>query len=122
MKKQWLLIVILAALLVVAVIFASRKFPDNNQTLTTGDSQTTESTGTGETFDATFPTVSYEEYQNMSGPDRQAYYQKFSSPEEFNAWLKAAREAYEAERATVPTIDGDGPIDIGGLIGGDEDE
>ena len=120
MKKQWILIIVLAALLVTADIIASRSFPDINETPTTGSSQTTESGSTDESTENTqnsFPTVSYEEYQNMTGEDRQTYYEKFSSDDAFNAWLKEAREEYETHRATIPTIDGDNPIDIGGLIG-----
>lgn len=121
MKKQWILIVVLAALLITAVIFASRSFPNIDQMPTTDSTHTTglETTeGTEPSYEIKFPTISYEEYQNMTGEDRQAYYEKFPSADAFNAWLKIAREEYEAYRATIPTIDGDSPIDIGSLIGG----
>ena len=118
MKKQWILIVVLAALLITGVIIASRSFPDVDPMPSESSTQTTASDMTEGSFEDTFPTVSYEEYQNMSGEDRQAYYEKFSSSDSFDAWLKEAREAYEAHKATTPTINGDGPIDIGDLIGG----
>ena len=119
MKLQWILIVLLAVLLIVAVIFATNSFPDIDSTTGTQNDQTVDTQETTEeTVDSTFPTVSYEEYQSMSGADRQAYYEKFPSASSFNAWLNAAREAYEADRATIPTINGDNPIDIGGLLGG----
>ena len=119
MKLQWILIVVLAVLLIVAVIFATNSFPDVAPTTGTQNNQTDDTQGTTEeTLDSAFPTVSYEEYQSMSGEDRQAYYEKFPSASAFNAWLNAARAAYEADRATIPTIDGDKPIDIGGLLSG----
>jgi len=128
MKKQWILIVVLAALLVAAVIIASRSFPNVNQTPGANSTGTTQTTGSGsESIDPTdedieniFPTVSYEEYQFvMSDTERQAYYDKFSSHEAYLAWFNSAKAEFEAKEETddTPKVDGDSPIDIGGLSG-----
>lgn len=113
MKKQWILIVVLAALLVAAVIIASRSFPDVSRTPGSNSTDTTQTTGSestdpsNEDVENTFPTISYEEYQNMSGDDRTAYRNQFSSVEAYEAWHDAAKAAYEANRATIPVIEGD---------------
>lgn len=130
MKKQWqwILIIVLAVLLIVAVIIASRSFPDVDQTPSSNNTGTTQTTGSGsestdptnEDVENTFPTVSYEEYQFiMSDPERQAYYDKFSSHEAYLVWYNSAKAEFEAkeETDTTPVINGDGPIDIGGLSG-----
>lgn len=136
MKKQWIIIIVLAALLLTAVIIASRSFPDVNDTPSPNNKDTTQTTGseiestdpTDENFENTlstednentFPTVSYEEYQFvMSDPERQAYADKFPSNEAFYAWFYSAKDEYEAKKENdpTPTISGDGTIDIGGFI------
>lgn len=115
--KKWILILVLAVALVAAVMLASRNTPAGGET-PSDDFSTTESTGTEETGDSIESTLTYEEYQNMSGPDRQAHLESFSSMDAFLNWLNAAKADYEADQATRPTINGDEPIDIGDLIGG----
>ena len=58
--------------------------------------------------------LSYEEYMAMSPAEQQAYYERFSSLEEFIAWHNAAQAEYEAEH-DIPVVTG--PIDIGDYMG-----
>lgn len=119
--KKWILVAALALALVVAVILASRNTP--NVDYTPSDLiGNTEPSSTEETSDVSIEsTLSYEEYQNMSGPDRQAHLETFSDMDAFIAWLNHAKAEYDAQQATRPTVDGNGPIDIGGLIGGNNE-
>ena len=130
MKKQWILIVVLAALLVAAVIIASRSFPDVSRTPGSNSTDTTQTTGSestdpsNENVENTFPTISYEEYQNMSGDDRTAYKNKFSSDDAFYTWHEEAKAIYEKEWQEKwndkDKVDGDAVIDIGQFAGKEE--
>ena len=120
--KKWILILALAVALIAAVVIVSQMKPDIDTTQ--NGIETTESTGTTESTEVSIPiesTLTYEEYQAMSGTERQAHFMSFSSEAAFNAWLAAAKEDYDARQSTRETINGDGPIDIGGLIGGNND-
>ena len=129
MKKQWIWIIIvaMAAILLAAVIIASRSFPDvkvrnNTETSQTTDTETPtgeneESTGeneesAGENDESTFYTISFEEYNNLEGPDREAYRLQFPSNEAFLAWHDEAKAEYDASRAAIETIDGNGSINL----------
>ncbi len=59
--------------------------------------------------------VSYEEFAAMSGDEQKAYYDTFSSIEEFFAWYNEAKAAYEA--AHPDSALGDGGIVLGDGIG-----
>ena len=120
--KKWILIAVLAGALAAAVILASRNMPDVSQN-PSDDFGSTESSGTEESTDPNIEcTLTYEEYQAMSGPDRQAHMESFGDDmDAFLAWLNHAKAEYEAHQATRPTINGDGPIDIGDLIGGNNE-
>ena len=58
--------------------------------------------------------LSYAEYLAMSPAEQQAYYESFSSLEEFIAWHNAAQAEYE-EAHDIPVVTG--PIDIGDYMG-----
>lgn len=58
--------------------------------------------------------LSYVEYMAMSPAEQQAYYESFSSLEEFIAWHNAAQAEYE-EELDIPVVTG--PIDIGDYMG-----
>lgn len=58
--------------------------------------------------------LSYAEYLAMSPAEQQAYYESFSTLEEFIAWHNAAQAEYEAEN-DIPVVTG--PIDIGDYMG-----
>lgn len=119
--KKWILIAVFAVALVVAVILASRYMPEVSQ-IPTDDFSTGDSSSTEESTDPSIEcTLTYEEYQAMSGPERQAHLETFADMDAFLAWLNYAKEEYEAHQATRPTINGDGPIDIGDLIGGNNE-
>ena len=124
--KKWILIAVLTIALVVAVMLASRNTPIISDTPsddfgTEESSGTEESTGAGDSSDTNIEsTLSYEEYQAMSGPERQSHLETFSDLDAFLAWLNHAKAEYEAHQATRPTIDGNGTIDISGLVGNNE--
>lgn len=58
----------------------------------------------------------YEQFQNMSPEQQQAYMESFESIEAFFEWLNEAKEAYE--KANPPIEVGSGTIDIGAIIEG----
>lgn len=58
----------------------------------------------------------YEQFQNMSPEQQQAYMESFESIEAFFEWLNEAKEAYE--KANPPIEVGSGIIDIGAIIEG----
>lgn len=58
--------------------------------------------------------LSYAEYLAMSPAEQQAYYESFTTLEEFIAWHNAAQAEYEEEH-DIPVVTG--PIDIGDYMG-----
>lgn len=116
--KKWILILVLAVALVAAVALASRNLPGSNDTPPVDDPGTTESSGTEESTGTIELKLTYDEYQAMSGPERQEWLESFASMDDFLTWLNAAKAQYEAEQATRETINGNDPIDIGDLING----
>jgi len=64
--------------------------------------------------------VSYQDYLDMSAAEQQAFIMTFSDPADFFAWLNEGKAAYEAANPSIE-IDGSGSIDIGDLIGKDND-
>ena len=61
-------------------------------------------------------TLSYEEYNALSGEEQEAYFNTFDSIEDFVAWYNTAKQEYEAS-VTQIEIGGDGEVDLGDLIG-----
>ncbi len=59
----------------------------------------------------------YEEYQNMTDAEQKAYRNSFPSISDYFAWLGAAMEEYENSQNKVE-IGGDGSVDLGDYIGG----
>ncbi|MBQ8914622.1 MAG: hypothetical protein IJ046_00425 [Clostridia bacterium] len=59
--------------------------------------------------------VTYEEYHAMKADDQQAFFESFGSIEDFFDWYKAAKAKYEKDNPDQEI--GDGPIDLGDLIG-----
>ena len=60
--------------------------------------------------------VTWEEYEAMTGEQRQAHYEKFASPEAYLKWMTDAKAAYEKSHPTID-VGKDGTIDIGEIIG-----
>ena len=60
--------------------------------------------------------VTWEEYEAMTGEQRQAHYEKFASPEAYLKWMTDAKAAYEKSHPTID-VGKDGTIDIGKLVG-----
>ena len=57
--------------------------------------------------------LTYEEYAALSGEEQQAYAESFASYDEFFAWWKDAKAAYD-EKNPSPELGGDGSVDLGG--------
>lgn len=109
---RWIIVLAAALVLVVLVaLFSMEKAPavDNNET--SGSSETQESTDSQEEDVG----LTYEEYQAMSGTDRQAFFDSFETMDDFLRWLEKAKAAYEGSK-NENAINGDKPIDIGDLI------
>ena len=60
--------------------------------------------------------VTWEEYEAMTGEQRQAHFEKFASPEAYLKWMTDAKAAYEKLHPTID-VGKDGTIDIGEIIG-----
>ena len=60
--------------------------------------------------------VTWEEYEAMTGEQRQAHFEKFASPEAYLKWMTDAKAAYEKSHPTID-VGKDGTIDIGEIIG-----
>ncbi len=118
--KKWILIIVLAVALIAAVILASQSQADFGGTTPSDDPGTTGSSGTEESTGTIELKLTYEEYQAMSGPERQEWLESFPTMDDFLAWLNAAKSQYEAEQATRETINGNDPINIGDLINGNK--
>ena len=58
----------------------------------------------------------WEEYQAMSGAEREAHFKQFSSPEAYIQWLNKAKADYDKEHPTIE-VGADGTIDLGKLTG-----
>ncbi len=61
--------------------------------------------------------MTYEAYQALDGTAQQRFFESFSNPADFFAWLNKAKAEYEAANPSVE-IGGNGNIDIGELLGG----
>lgn len=61
--------------------------------------------------------IGWEEYNAMTGAEREAFFNSFASPEDFVNWLTAAKAQYEKEHPTIE-IGENGEIDLGKLTGG----
>ena len=59
----------------------------------------------------------YEEYIAMSGEEQQAFLERFDSMALFFAWLNAAKAEYDENQNDIE-IGGDGSIDLGEIVGG----
>ena len=59
----------------------------------------------------------WEEYQAMSGEQRQEHFEKFESPEDYLTWMNDAKAAYDKAHPTIE-VGKDGTVDIGDLING----
>lgn len=91
------------------------------QTEATEDTEPTEPVEPETTAPATKPTqppakeqMGYEEFQNMSAAEQQAFMGTFENLDLFFAWYNQAKAEYEA--ANPPIDVGDGSVDIGDLI------
>ena len=60
--------------------------------------------------------VTWEEYEAMTGEQRQAHFEKFASPEAYLKWMTDAKAAYDKAHPTID-VGKDGTIDIGEIIG-----
>lgn len=60
--------------------------------------------------------VTFEKYEAMSGEEQEAFFESFEDPEDFFAWYNNAKAEYDARNPNVE-IDGNGSIDLGGLVG-----
>lgn len=58
----------------------------------------------------------WEEYQAMTGEERQAHFERFESPEAYLTWMNEAKAAYDKAHPTIE-VGKDGTIDIGEIIG-----
>lgn len=75
-------------------------------------------TTSGGTTDDTKPkTLTWEEYNALSGEEQYAYFQSFSDPKDFFAWQEKAKADYEKRHPTIE-VGKDGTVDIGDLING----
>ena len=61
--------------------------------------------------------VTYEEYNAMSGKEQEAFYKSFDSAQDYFKWRKAAKKAYEDSKNDI-VIGGDGSIDLGEILNG----
>lgn len=61
--------------------------------------------------------VTYEEYNAMSGKEQEAFYYSFDSADDYFEWYKAAKQAYEDSKNDI-VIGGDGSIDLGEILNG----
>lgn len=72
----------------------------------------------GGTTDDTKPkTLTWEEYNALSGEKQYAYFQSFSDPMDFFAWQEEAKAAYDKAHPTIE-VGKDGTIDLGDLVNG----
>ena len=62
-------------------------------------------------------TLTYEEYQALSGAEQMAYMESFPSVQDFFAWYNEAKAKYDAEQDRIE-IGGDGNIDLDDIING----
>ena len=81
----------------------------------TGEAVTPDNSGS-ETKPAPDISVTYEQYQAMSGDEQYAYFNTFGSVEDFFAWYNAAKATYEKENPSIEI--GGGSIDLGEIING----
>lgn len=88
--------------------------PDETTEGTEGTDGTTESTGDGPKDKWS---VTYEEYNAMSGKEQEAFYYSFDSADDYFEWYKAAKQAYEDSKNDI-VIGGDGSIDLGEILNG----
>ncbi len=111
-KKQWILVLGLAVVLAVAVLLASQigKAPQDNHQDTTTESSSEEEI----VFQA--PAITYEEYQAMTGEERDALLKQFPSNSVFTDWVREIRAEYE-EHKMDNAIDGDNVIDLNDITG-----
>lgn len=85
---------------------------------TTSGGTTSGGTTSGGTTDDTKPkTLTWEEYNALSGEKQYAYFQSFSDPKDFFAWQEKAKADYEKRHPTIE-VGKDGTVDIGDLING----
>ncbi len=61
--------------------------------------------------------VTYEEYNAMSGKEQEAFYNSFDNAGDYFKWHKAAKKAYEDSKNDI-VIGGDGSIDLGEILNG----
>ena len=61
--------------------------------------------------------LTFEQFQAMTGAEQRAYQESFENLEDFFVWLNAAKEAYEKENPSIE-IGGSGEVDMGDLVGG----
>ena len=85
--------------------------PAPNMTSQPEEEESTDTAGIGRVPNST----AFEQYNNMSGDDQQAYMESFDSIESFVAWYNAALAEYEAVSNPIEITDG--VIDLGELIG-----
>lgn len=72
----------------------------------------------GGTTDGTKPkTLTWEEYNALSGEKQYEYFQSFSDPMDFFAWQEEAKAAYDKAHPTIE-VGKDGTIDLGDLVNG----
>lgn len=60
-------------------------------------------------------TVTWQEYQDMSGEEQQAFYNDFPSHADFKAWRTAAKKKYDDDLIKIE-IGEDGKIDLDGAM------
>lgn len=59
----------------------------------------------------------WEEYQAMTGEERQGHFNRFASADDYMNWLNKAKADYEKRHPTIE-VGKDGTVDIGDLING----
>ena len=78
--------------------------PDNSGSSSTGNSNSSSDNGSSSDW-----RLSWEEFLALSGPEQDAYFDRFDSPKDYKEWLNAAKQEYEDEHTTVIAT---GPITL----------
>ena len=109
----------LAARLIAQGVFTQKQFDEAAEIAKNGKS----GSGSGSSSDSGTTggnkkpeDYTWEEYQAMSGAEREAHFKQFSSPEAYIQWLNKAKADYDKEHPTIE-VGADGTIDLGKLTG-----
>lgn len=91
-------------------------------TATTPDeTEPEQTTAATEATEVTIPAnpkeVDYEEYMALSADQQEAFMESFDTMDDFVAWLKEAKKAYQEAQDDAIIVDGKTPIDMGEIAG-----